>query len=144
MANEKVKHVEDRPARGTTRADRPERTPINGIRDILEVRGIRPGFHACWVNEQNVPKYLDAGYTYVDYEVSFGSYHVNQGNSLGARYARDVGQGMVAFLMEQPQEWYDEDRAKEAADLSAQEAALSVDGVRSGLDHGSIQISREK
>lgn len=143
MAGKRTEHVEDRPARGETRAERPARVAINGDVDILTVRGIRPGFHPCWVNEDKVPKYLDAGYTFVDYDVSFGSYHVNQGNSLGARYVRDVGNGKFAYLMEQPQEYYDEDRAKEHASLDAAERTMSDKARATGLDHGDFKIERK-
>lgn len=143
MANEKVKHVEDRPARGVTRAERPDRVPINGIRDILAVKGIREGMHPCWVNEPLVPRYLEAGYTFVDYDVSFGAHHVNQGSSIGARYSRDVGRGMVAHLMEIPQEWYDADRAEEAAFIDQTETSLGRGSSRE-LDHGNLVINSMK
>lgn len=140
MKSERIKHVEERPARGETRAERPQRVPINGDRDILAVKGIRPDYHGCWVNEPLVPRYLDAGYTFVDYDVSFGSYHVHQGNPLGARYARDVGMGMVAYLMEIPLEYYNEDRLREEEQLKAAEAALERDARAKGLDHGTLKL----
>lgn len=143
MANEKVKHVEGRPVRGEPRAERVNRVPINGIRDVLAVRGIREGFHPCWVNEPLVPRYLEAGYTFVDYEVSFGAQHVNQGNSIGARYSRDMGKGTVGYLMEVPQEYYDEDRAREALELEHTEASLGRNPGQ-GLDHGTVSITSMK
>ena len=140
MANEKVKHVEGRPARGEARAERVKRVPINGIRDILAVRGIREGFHPCWVNEPLVPRYLEAGYTFVDYDVTFGAQHVNQGNTIGARYARDVGKGMIAYLMEIPQEYYDEDRLEEQAEVDAVEGSIRGAAPTKGLDHGDFKL----
>lgn len=137
MANEKVKHVEGRPARGEPRAERAERVPINGIRDVLAVRGIRPGFHPCWVNEPLVPRYLEAGYTFVDYDVSFGSTHVNQGSSIGSRYVRDMGKGTTGHLMEIPLEWYNEDRLQEQKEIDHTEGSLGRNPSL-GLDHGSI------
>jgi hypothetical protein len=144
MANDKVKHIEARPARGETRAERPQRVPINGDIDILTVRGIRPDYHPCWVNEDKVPKYLDAGYTFVESDVSFGSYHVNQGNPLGARYVRDVGGGKFAYLMEILKEYYDQDRLAEQTRIDARENALSADAASSGLDHGKLIIDRNR
>lgn len=143
MANEKIKQVEARPARGEVRADeRPKRIPINGDRDILAVRGIKPDMHPCWVNSYNVQRYLDAGYTFVDYDVTFGSHHVNQGNSVGARYARDVGSGVVAYLMEIPVEYYNEEREKEEKDLAFGENSIKASAAASGLDHGDLKLSR--
>lgn len=141
MADERNKKITNRPTREDTRAEaRPERVPLNGIKNILNVKGIRPGYHPCWVNEENVPAYLDAGYTFVENDVSFGSYHVDQANPHGARYARNVGLGTIAYLMEIPQEYYDEDRAKEEEMLLEQEAALKRDGQSQGLDHGDLAL----
>ncbi len=142
MANDKVKQIEARPARGETRAERPKRVPINGDRDILAVHGIKPDMHPCWVNSYNVQRFLDGGYAFVDYDVTFGSHHVNQGNSVGARYARDVGQGVVAYLMEIPKEFYDEDREREAQDLRESEGSIQGDARAMGLDHGDLRITR--
>ena len=144
MANEKVKHVEGRPARGEPRAERVQRVPINGIRDVLAVRGIREGFHPCWVNEPLVPRYLEAGYTFVDYDVSFGSQHVNQGNTIGARYSRDMGKGMVGHLMEIPQEYYDQDRETEQAEVDAIEGQIRPQSYRDGLDHGDFKLTTNR
>lgn len=144
MTNEKVKHIEDRPARGQTRAERPARTPINGIRDILAVKGIKPDMHPCWVNEGNVPRFLDAGYTFVDYDVSFGSYHVNQGNVFGARYARNMGQGVIGYLMEIPLELFNEQRAEEEKQLLNAELSMNHDARSSGLDHGAVHIGNRR
>lgn len=144
MKSERIKHVEERPARGETRAERPQRVPINGDRDILAVKGIREGYHACWVNEQNVPRYLEAGYTFVDYDVTFGSYHVHQGNPLGARHVRDMGMGTVGYLMEIPQEYYDEDRQAEEDQLKAAEGSMLEESRSKGLDHGDLVLPKNK
>jgi hypothetical protein len=145
MAGKRIEHVEDRPARGATRAERPNRVPINGDVDILTVKGIRPGYHPCWVNEEKVPKYLGAGYTFVESDnVTFGSYHVNQGNPLGARYVRDVGMGKFSYLMEIPQEYYDEDRQAEQDSIDKAEEGMKQSARQSGLDHGDLYIESTK
>lgn len=141
--SKRTEHVEARPARGETRAERPQRVPINGDADILTVKGIRPDFHPCWVNQELVPRYMEAGYSFVDYDVSFGTYHVNQGNSLGARYARDVGGGKLAFLMEQPLEWYNQDRKDEQDGITRTEESMRQTARQSGLDHGDLLIGNQ-
>jgi hypothetical protein len=110
------------------------------MKNILGVTGIRPDFHACWVNEPNVPRYLDAGYTFVENDVAFGSYHVQQANPHGARYARNVGLGMIAYLMEIPKEYYESDRAKEMEDIALTEASMKRDARNQGLDHGDLEL----
>lgn len=142
MKSERIKHVEERPARGETRAERPQRVPINGERDILAVKGVKEGMHAVWVNESNVPRFKDAGYTFVDYDVSFGSYDVHQGNVFGARHARNVGNGTIAFLMEIPQEWYDQDRKAEEDALKASEGSMYAEARDKGLDHGTLVLPK--
>lgn len=139
MSARRIEHTENRPARGENRAERPQRVPINGNVDILAVKGIKPDMHACWVNEPLVPRFQQAGYTFVDYDVSFGTYNVKQGNPLGARYARDVGQGVTAYLMEIPKEWWEEDQANAQAELDkAQDGMLHGSG--SMLDHGDVKV----
>lgn len=137
--SKKNEHVEARPERGQPRADeRPPRVSLNSGRDILNVKGIKPDMHPVWVNEDQVPRFLDAGYTFVDYNVSFGSYHVNQGNELGARYARDVGMGMVAYLMEIPKSLKEEYDREEEERLRAGERAIYENARADGLDYGNI------
>lgn len=139
MKDERLIKTTNRPTRADTRAEnRPVRQPISGMKDLLNVIGIREGYHGCWVNEPNVPAYTAAGYTFVDNDVSFGATHINQANPLGARYAKNVGNGMIAYLMEIPMEYYDEDRAKEAAEIDAIEASMKRDAKAQGLDHGDL------
>lgn len=143
MADERLSKTLNRPTSRDTRAEgRPERVPINGIKNILGVSGIRPGYHACWVNETNVPTYMEAGYTFVDNDVSFGSYHVQQANPLGARYARNVGLGITAYLMELPEEYYLADREAEAREVDAIEQSMKREAQSQGLDHGDLTLSR--
>lgn len=142
MKDERLIKTTNRPTREDTRAEnRPERQPISGSKNLLNVRGVRDGFHACWVNEPNVPAYQAAGYTFVDNDVTFGATHVQQANPLGARYAKNVGLGMIAYLMEIPIEYYNEDRAKEAEEVDAVEASIKRDARSEGLDHGDLSIN---
>jgi hypothetical protein len=141
--SETIKRTEARPARGESRAERPQRVPINGERDVITAHGIRPGFHPCWVNESNVPRFQAAGYTFVDYEgVTFGSYHVQQSNPLGARYCRNMGGGVYGYLMEVPLEYYNADREAEQKDLDKKMEAMSREARNEGLDQGNITITR--
>lgn len=147
MKDERLIKTSNRPTREDTRAEnRPERQPISGIKNLLNVTGIRPGFHACWVNEPNVPAYEAAGYAFVENDVSFGATHVQQANPHGARYAKNVGLGMIAYLMEIPQEYYDADRKREADEISLMEASIKRNAQAEGLDHGELRsgILREE
>jgi hypothetical protein len=142
MTDERLKRNTDRPNRTDTRAeDRPKRVPINGEFDLLNVTGVRPGYHPCWVNENRVLTYKAAGYDFVMTDgVKFGEHHVHQANPHGARYVRNVGNGMLAYLMEIPQEYYDEDREAESRIVDEQEESIRTDAINSGLDHGKLEI----
>jgi hypothetical protein len=138
-----MKRTEARPTRGETRAERPQRVPINGERDIITARGIRPDYHPCWVNESNVPRYEAAGYTFVNYEgVTFGSYHIQQSNPLGARYCRNMGGGVLAYLMEIPLDLYNQDRMDEQKDLDDRMEAINKEAREQGLDQGKVTVTR--
>lgn len=140
MKDERLIKTTNRPTREDTRAEnRPERQPISGIKNLLNVTGIRPGFHACWVNEPNVPAYQAAGYNFVENDVSFGATHVQQANPHGARYAKNVGLGMTAYLMEIPNEYYEADRKREADEIAATEASIRRNAMAEGLDHGELK-----
>ena len=141
MKDERIIKTQNRPTSQDTRAEaRPKRIPINGGSDILTVVGIRPGYVACWVNEKNVNRYLDAGYTFVENDVSFGTHHVNQANPHGARYARNVGREVIAYLMELPKEYWEQDREREAAEIDAVENSMKSEARGQGLDHGDLSI----
>ncbi len=142
MKDERLIKTTNRPTREDTRAEaRPNRVPINGIKNLINVVGVRPGYHPCWVNEPNVEAYKAAGYTFVESDVSFGTHHVQQANPLGARYARNMGSGTIAYLMEIPEEYYNQDRDREAAEIDAIEGSMKSDARASGLDHGDLSIS---
>lgn len=145
MSNQRrVNHTEERPARGQERRiEAPMRVPIDGLRNILDVHGIKPDMHPCWVNENQVDRFRAAGYTFVDYDgVTYGAYSVNQSNPLGARYAKNVGGGVYAYLMEIPQEIYDEDYRKQQAELDLKEAGIKIEARRQGLDHGDLILNK--
>ena len=147
MKDERLIKTTNRPTRADTRAEnRPERQPISGIKNLLNVMGVREGYHACWVNEPNVPAYQAAGYAFVENDVSFGATHVQQANPHGARYAKNVGMGMIAYLMEIPEELYEADRAREAEEIAATEASMRRNAQAEGLDHGELRrgILREE
>lgn len=73
--------------------------------------------------------------------MSFGSFHVQQANPLGALYAKNMGMGVTAYLMEIPEEYYNEDRDAEAESIAAAEASMKRTARSEGLDHGDLSIT---
>jgi hypothetical protein len=115
--------LEERPSK-INRAARPERTPINGYRDILSVAGKEPGFHYCWVNEDKVPRYESALYEFVTHDVKVGDRRINAASQVGGKITLAVGNGVTAYLMRVLDEYYDEDMAKLNTELDELEAGL--------------------
>ncbi len=100
--------MEDRPSK-LNRSERPVREPIHGKRDKLAVKGQEAGWHYCWVNDYNVPKYEAAGYEFVTHEVTVGSRQINVGKSIGDKVTYAVGNGVTGFLMRILDEYFKED-----------------------------------
>ena len=91
---------------------RPKALNLNSLkRNVLTVEGIRDGFHACWVNEDQVDRYLDIGYDFVRNEVMVGSRRLgavaDAARPGDSTISRNVGGGVVAYLMEVPNELYE-------------------------------------
>lgn len=103
----------------------PKRVPINGSRDVLTVKGIPEDLHSCWVNDYNVQRYLDAGYSYWTGTEPIGDRKVDKDSSMASSVmAKNVGNDVTAYLMVIPKELYDEDMKRFHADIDAQESIL--------------------
>ena len=95
---------------------RPKRYPL-GARREFEIEN-RPGWHRAWISDSptlpgGIQAYLDAGYTFVTDPTKVGEPSVNTVEGVGTAVSRNGGQGITLYLMEIPQEWYDEDRQTE-------------------------------
>lgn len=95
------------------RSKRKERNPITGLKTKLSLTGEEPGFHYAWINDDNVGAAEDAGYEFVSHPIRVGNKHIDVSTMQGAKISRNVGGGVIAYLMRQPQEWYDTDMAAE-------------------------------
>lgn len=118
---------------------RKDRVSITGHRTKLQVTGEEPGFHYAWINDENVGMALDAWYEFVTHACSVGNQHVDVSQMQGAKISRNVGGGKIAHLMRVPQEYFDEDMAKEQRDkVDASEAKLQEETNSNGL-YGTLQ-----
>jgi len=134
-------HAEGRPSK-LARSERPVRTPINGTRDILNVKGQEEGFHYCWVNEDNVDRYLDGGYDFVTHDVTVGDKKLSAA-SMGSKINKAVGNGVQAFLLRCPNDVY-EDELKQIADATDEtEATLVSANNKSDGQYGTISVSHK-
>jgi len=121
-----------------------ERNSITGTRTKLEVTGQEPGFHYAWINEDNVGTAEDAGYEFVTHDVKVGNRHVNVSQLSGKHISRNVGAGVVAYLMRVPQEWFDSDMAEEQRiKVDAAEQRIYQENNSNGLS-GGISVGWDK
>jgi len=120
-----------------------KRVPLHG-RMNLTIDNERPGWHRCWVAEDptrpgDVKRYQAAGYTFVeDPSMMVGDPTVNAATPFGSVVTRNGGLGVTLYLMEIPQEWYDEDRAAEEEERKAVEAQI-FNPDRDGGQYGTIK-----
>jgi hypothetical protein len=106
---------------------RPPRTPI-GTRNILTTEK-RPGFHRVWVSDSpslriKLQDYEAAGYTYVEDDIKVGDDRANSGQKVSSKVTRPGGQGTMLFLMEIPEEYYQDDIKSQDAKLREKEAQM--------------------
>lgn len=126
----------------TTTRKRTSRTPINGRRSVLGVKGKDPNFEYRIVNDVNdrIAEFQDRGYEIVtDGEVTVGDKRVGKVSASGSPVEISVGQGTRALLMRIPKEFYAEDQKAKAANIAAIEADIKAETRKDG-NYGSIKI----
>jgi hypothetical protein len=107
------------------------------------------GFRVAWINDKDglIHRARRAGYDHVTVaEIpSWGDRDVDSANPSSAVISMPVGQGVVAFLMKQPLEFYEEDRTAMDDLIDDREADMKKE-LNSGKDgsYGSVKIERKK
>ena len=155
VAAEKPKR--GRPAKVTTgrgnhvTGNRPlERIPLSGSRTRLALNEdkLDPAFHYKWVNDvgEKIQRFYDAGYVNVSGEegIEIGQRSIDSSTGgLASVVSRDGGGGVTAYLMKQPIEFYNEDKAAKEA-LTEQRAESMKQSLNSGQDgtYGEVTFSQ--
>lgn len=136
--------VEDRPSTVANRAGRPTRGAIHGKRNKITVKGTEKGFHYCWVNEENVERFLEDGYEFVTHEVKVGDKTITTGSMIGGKVSRGMGNGITGYLMRCTEEIEREISEMLAREVDADEAQMKRD-LNSGKDgqYGQVKIGPE-
>lgn len=125
----------------TATSDRPKRVPINGSRDVLTVKGIPENLHPCWVNENNVQRFLDAGYGFWNGKAIVGDNKVDSNSGLTTGVvSKHVGNDVTAYLMVIPVELYNEDQKQLQQEISAKEAILFRSQKQADGRYGNIEV----
>lgn len=128
------------------KGERPHRTPI-ATRDPLKF-ATRPGYRRRVVNDirdgARIQMFLDAGWRMVEGDVTTAADgEAGRPSQVGAAVRRSVGAGVQAYLMEIPEELYEQDQRKKWDKLDAQEKGM-IDESASQVEgrYGGITINR--
>lgn len=127
-----------------TKTERPRRTPINGQRSVLGVKGKDPAYEYRIVNDVNdrITEFQERGYEVVTSEgVMVGDKRVDKVSASGSPVEISVGQGTRAFLMRIKKEWYKEDQEAKEANIRKAEADIKAETQKDG-NYGSIDLKR--
>lgn len=125
--------------------ERVRRTPINGTRSRLSVRGKEPGYVYRVVNDidDRIQSLQEIGYEIVtDKNVTVGDKRIANPTQEGSPVQVSVGQGTKAYLMRQKQEWYDEDKTAKAGKVDELEEQMKREAKDAGF-YGKLKISHE-
>ena len=126
----------------TKETARTRRSPINGVRNRLNVRGQEPGYVYRIVNdiEDRVQSLQKMGYEIVnDKGVTVGDKRIANPTQEGSPVKVSVGQGVQAYVMRQKQEWFDEDQKVKNARNDELEAQMKQDAIDAKF-YGSLKI----
>lgn len=108
-------------AEAPRRITRENRRPFNSTTQKLAYPD-RPSYHRHWFNDTpgRIAGALEAGYAHVSHERG-----PNAGRHVQAVVGRhEGGQPLTAFLMEIPQEWFDDDMAAYERQVAEKEATI--------------------
>lgn len=122
---------------------RPKRTPV-GTRNRLSVSNQDPNYVYRIVNDldDRVAQLENNGWEFVPTsETKVGDSRVDNASALGSKASVSVGQGVKAFVMRIPKEYYQEDQAYKQAQVDAVEQTMKQDAKRAGDYGAGIELS---
>lgn len=133
----------DRPIKGESRAERPNRARVSGYRDVLSVRNKNEDYHYRWVLDSSqsgsrILLFQEGGWELVNKDVDnvvVGEDHIAKTEDLGTLVRVPAGKttpDQYLYLMRIPKEWYDEDKYEEEKELRAREARVFRQDERQG------------
>lgn len=134
---------------------KPRRTPVSGARDIMTFNQQKAGYKYRWVNDidNRIQRFIDAGYTFVN--ANDGSFSKEGENLLAGVKSvsnadsvtsgvitKNVGKGIVSYLMAIDEEYYSEDQTAKAEQINRTEASLQQGSGQDGK-YGKVNIERQ-
>ena len=136
-----------RPAKAT-RTERPTRIPLTGgqKRMHIEESDKDPAFHYAWINDSKdlISRAIRAGYEHVTLAEmpTWGSKSVDSADPASSVVSMPVGDSLVAYMMKQPMEYYEEDQQAKADRLLKKESGMKQQ-LNSGQNgtYGNVDIT---
>jgi hypothetical protein len=124
------------------RRNRRSRSPIDGRRNILTVKGLAPGMVGRWVDNtpERVEQLMEQGYDVVRQAVQVGDISIDSGAQTGAVTTRRVGGGKEAILMQIPEAWYKADQLEKQKIVDSREAIIYNKGKDAG-EYGKVEVT---
>jgi len=125
------------------KSTRPTRTPINGTRNVLKIKGQEAGYQYRVVNDEGdrVAQLEAAGYEIVtDQGVQVGDRRVAKATQEGSPIKVSVGGGQQGYVMRIKKDWYDEDQAAKLKQVNELESQIRKDA-KAGADYGDVKFS---
>jgi len=132
-------------ANSKSTSERVRRSPINGTRNRLNVRGKEPGYVYRIVNDldDRIQTFQEMGYEIVnDSSVSVGDKRVAAATQEGSPIKVSVGQGIQGYVMRQRQDWYDEDQAKKQEQINELEQSIKLGAEKEGF-YGKVNLTKD-
>ena len=125
------------------RLPREKRTPINGTRNILTIRGQEPGYRYRIVNDDSdrIPMLQEQGYELVqDASITVGDRRIANPTKEGSPVQVSVGGGQKGFVMRIKEEWYQEDQKTKQKAVDDLDESMKANAKKIA-DYGSLKIS---
>lgn len=119
------------------------RDSINGVRNILTVKGKDPDFHYRIVRDEGdrIQEFESMGYEVVrDSTVKVGDRRISNPTSDGSPVEVSLGGGNKGYLMRIPKEYAEEDSKNKMDNLSKLEAGMKREA-RDSADYGKVSIT---
>jgi len=123
------------------RRNRRVRSPIDGRRNILTVKGLAPGMVGRWVDNtpERVDQLLDRGYEVVREKVQVGDMSADNGSQMGSAITKRTGWGKKSIPMQIPEEWYNADQLEKQKIVDEREKA-TISGEKASNYYGKVEV----
>lgn len=139
-----VEKTKARPSKeAIARRNRRTRSPIDGRRNIMTVKGLAPGMLGRWVDNtpERVEELLEQGYDIVREKVQVGDLSADSSRrQMGEVTTKRVGGGKEQILMQIPKEWWEADQREKQKIVDAREAAIHGASKAPGV-YGKVEIA---